>query len=65
MKEIHKQWVIKGLMNKPSKIATYGVVPLIVNLTRDDKGCSLSIGSELTDIQYTIPMELILKELKR
>lgn len=65
MKEIHKQWLIKGLMNKPSQMATYGQVPLVVNLTRDNRGCSLSIGSELADLQFTIPMEVVLKELER
>lgn len=64
MKEIYKQWKIKGLMNKPSTMETYGVVPLIVNLTRDDTGCTLSIGSELADLQFTIPMEVVLKELE-
>ena len=64
MKEIHKQWLIKGLMNKPSTMETYGVVPLYVNLTRDKIGCSLSVGSELADLQFTIPMEIVLKELE-
>lgn len=63
MKDIHKQWKIKGLMNKPSTMETYGVMPLYVNLTRDNVGCSLSIGCELADIQFTIPMEMVLKEL--
>lgn len=64
MKEIHKIWKIKGLMNKPSTMETYGVVPLFVNLTRDEVGCSLSIGSEMADLQFTIPMEFVLKELR-
>lgn len=64
MNEIHKQWLIKGLMNKPSTMETYGVVPLYVNLTRDKIGCSLSVSSELADLQFTIPMEIVLKELE-
>ncbi len=63
MKEIHKQWIVKGLVNKPSTIETYGLMPLVVNLTRDNRGCSLSIASELADLQFTIPMEVVLKEL--
>lgn len=64
MKEIHKQWILKGLMNKPSTMQTYGVVPLVVNVTRDKVGCSLSIGCEAVDLQFTIPMEEVLKELE-
>ena len=64
MNEIHKQWLIIGLMNKPSTMETYEVVPLYVNLTRDKIGCSLSVGSELADLQFTIPMEIVLKELE-
>ena len=64
MKEIHRQWILKGLMSKPSVMKIYGQVPLVVNVTRDKYGCSLSIGSELTDIQYTIPMEDVLKALE-
>ena len=64
MNEIHKQWLIEGLMNKPSTMETYGVVPLYVNLTRDKIGCSLSVSSELADLQFTIPMEIVLKELE-
>lgn len=64
MTEIHKQWILKGLMNKPITMQTYGVVPLVVNVTRDKYGCSLSIGCEVVDLQFTIPMEEVLKELE-
>lgn len=64
MKEIHKQWILKGLMNKPSTMRTYGIFPLVVNVTRDKVGCSLSIGCEAVDLQFTIPMEEVLKELE-
>lgn len=63
MKEIHKQWIIKGFVNKTSVMETYGLMPLVVNLTRDKRGCTLSIASELADLQFTIPMEVVLKEL--
>ena len=42
----------------------YGQVPLIVNVTRDKYGCSLSIGCEAVDLQFTIPMEDVLKALE-
>ena len=64
MKEIHKQWILKGLMSKPSIMKIYGEVPLVVNVTRNKYGCSLSIGCEAVDLQFTIPMEEVLKELE-
>lgn len=65
MKEIHKQMVLAGIVNRPSTMTTHGVLPLVVNITRDKRGCSLSIGCEATDVLYTIPMEAVLKELKK
>lgn len=64
MKEIHKRWILKGLMSKPSVMKIYGEVPLVVNVTRDKYGCSLSIGCEAVDLQFTIPMEDVLKALE-
>ena len=38
---------------------------LIVNVTKDSIGCTISIGSEEDDIQMSIPFDGILKELNR
>lgn len=39
-------------------------IHMVVNVTRDKYGCSLSIGCEAVDLQFTIPMEEVLKELE-
>lgn len=36
-----------------------------VNFTKDSKGATLSIGSDVDQKQYTIPVDFILKELKK
>ena len=60
-KEIHEQVKVMGMLNKPSTLETYGLSPFIVNITRDKMGCSLSIGCEQIDLQFTIPMERVMK----
>ena len=61
MKKIHEQVRVMGMLNKPSTLETYGLSPFIVNITRDKMGCSLSIGCEQIDLQFTIPMERVMK----
>lgn len=62
-KEIHKRFNIQGMIGKPSTMEI-GFIPLIVNITRDKRGCSLSIGCEKLDLQFTIPMEQVLECLE-
>lgn len=35
----------------------------IVNVTKDERGTSLSVGLEPAGVQFTIPMDEILKDL--
>ena len=62
-KVLSKEIKVNGMMSKPSTMHLYPM-PLKVFVTNDDYGCSLSVGTEITDVQYTIPMEQILKILK-
>lgn len=36
-----------------------------VDFTKDKRGATLSIGSEVDQKQYTIPVDFIIKELKK
>lgn len=57
-----KGFVSKGFA-KDSVSSEYKT--LQVNVTKDSRGCTVSIGSPEDDIQLTIPFDGILKELNR
>ena len=57
-------WKVKGFVNKPSKMKMEQE-DLIVNVTKDSLGCTVSIGSIDRDIQFSIPFDVMLKEINR
>lgn len=52
-----------GLITKAKKGTVYPDLPFIVHVTKDTRGCTVSIANELLDIQYTIPFDQMLKDL--
>lgn len=58
-------YVVDGLVNDFNEGKMCQPEKLQVNVTQDKIGCTLSIGSEKTGIQYTIPFDYILRELKK
>jgi hypothetical protein len=63
MKEIkNKMYDINGLLMIKHRI--YPDVPMTVLLTRDKLGCTVSIGCEGVDMQFTIPFDKMLKDLE-
>ena len=61
--EIHKQYEVNGFMQNVNEFKIYPM-PLIVNVTRDKRGCTVSIGIEATGLQLTIPFDKMLKDLE-
>ena len=59
------QYKITGFLNDHNKKKYMQVKDFIVNLTVDKLGATLSIGDDETGIQYTIPIDGILREIKR
>ena len=39
-------------------------IPMLVNVTRDKRGCTVSIGIEATGLQLTVPFDKVLKDLE-
>ena len=63
MKEIHKQYDVQGLMQNVNTMKIYPI-PMLVNVTRDKRGCTVSIGIEATGLQLTVPFDKMLKDLE-
>lgn len=59
------QWQITGFNTDMKKGDLFNKEKFIVNFTKDYKGATLSIGSEVDQKQYTIPLDWLLKELKK
>lgn len=59
------QWQIKGFNTDMKTGNLFNRETFIVNFTKDYKGATLSIGSEVDQKQYTIPLDWLLKELKK
>ncbi len=59
------QWQIKGFNSDMKTGNVLNRETFIVNFTKDYKGATLSIGSEVDQKQYTIPLDWLLKELKK
>ena len=63
MKEIkNKLYKVKGLMMVDDRI--FADVPMTVNVTNDNLGCTVSIGSPGANIQFTVPFDKVLKDLE-
>ena len=61
--EIHKQYEVQGLMQNVNTMKIYPI-PMLVNVTRDKRGCTVSIGIEATGLQLTVPFDKVLKDLE-
>lgn len=59
------QWEITGFNTDMKKGDLFNKEKFIVNFTKDYKGATLSIGSEVDQKQYTIPLDWLFKELKK
>lgn len=59
------QWKITGFNTDMKKCNLFNKEQFIVNFTKDYKGATLSIGSEVDQKQYTIPLDWLLNELKK
>lgn len=59
------QWQITGFNSDMKTGDLLKKEKFIVNFTKDYKGATLSIGSEVDQKQYTIPLDWLLKELKK
>lgn len=59
------QWQIKGFNSDMKAGDLLKTEVFLVNFTKDYKGATLSIGSEVDQKQYTIPLDWLLKELKK
>lgn len=59
------QWQITGFNSDMKTGDLFNKEQFIVNFTKDYKGATLSIGSEVDQKQYTIPLDWLLKELKK
>ena len=63
MKEIkNKMYETNGLLMVKDKI--YLDVPMTVIVTNDKRGCTVSVGCEAVDVQYTVPFDKMLKDLE-
>ena len=58
-------YLIDGFVNDFNKNQMLQREKLQVDVTKDSLGCTISIGSEKQGIQYTIPFDYILKQLKK
>lgn len=56
---------IDGIVNDFKNNKVMQMERLFVDVTNDSIGCTVSIGSEKHGIQFTIPFDYILKELKK
>ena len=63
MGDLSKQYEVKGIICKPSRMAILPKVPIIVNVIKDKRGCTVSLGSEELDLQFTVPFDEVLKDL--
>lgn len=63
MKEIkNKQYDTNGFLMVKDKI--FLVVPMIVTVTNDKRGCTVSVACEAVDMQFTVPFDKMLKNLR-
>lgn len=63
MKEIkNKQYDLNGSMLFRDTFCP--VVPMIVTVTNDKLGCTVSIACEAVDMQFSVPFDKMLKDLE-
>lgn len=63
MKEIkNKTYETKGFFMAKNRI--FPDVPFLVMVTNDNRGCTVSIGCEVVDMQFTVPFDKMLKDLE-
>ena len=65
MSDLRKQYEVEGIICKPSKMAIFPNVSFFVNVTKDKKGCTVSVGNEDMDLQFVVPFDEMLKDLRR
>lgn len=58
----NKIYVTKGLLLIKNKM--YKDIPLNVIVTNDELGCTISIGSNIVDVQFTVPFDKILNDIE-
>lgn len=59
------EFLIDGLVNDFNTGKFMQHEKLQVNITNDKIGCTVSIGSEKHGLQFSIPFDYFLKELKK
>ena len=63
MSEIkNKKYDINGMLLMKDK--TYWKVPMVVIVTSDKTGCTVSIGCEDVDLMMSVPFDKMLKDLE-
>lgn len=63
MKEIkNKMYETNGLLMVKDRI--FPAVPMTVIVTNDKRGCTVSVGCEGVDMQFTVPFDKMLKDLE-
>ena len=63
MKEIHKQYITEGLVQNTEKLQV-APLPMRVYLTRDNRGCTVSIEVGHKGLMLTVPFDEPLKDLE-
>ena len=65
MREIYKRYEIDGFIQDLKEMKMVGV-PFYVHLTRDKRGCTVSIAPSDANIpiQFSIPFDKVIKDLE-
>lgn len=64
MSNLRKQYKTKGMIHNVN-ISKIVLADLDVIITKDAKGCTLSVVSEDLGLQYVIPFDKMLQDLRR
>ena len=64
LSNLRKQYKTKGMIHN-TNISKIGLADLDVIITKDAKGCTLSVASEDLGLQYVIPFDKMLQDLRR
>ena len=62
MREIHKEYATDGLIQNINDMEA-SILPMKVHLTRDKRGCTVSIELEGQGLLFTVPFDEPLKDL--
>lgn len=63
MKGLRKQYKTKGFISQPSSMKFIPDAEIIVSVTKDERGCTVSLCNEHLDLQFTVPFDEVLKDL--